>query len=301
MTSLWRSSTIAAPDPAGDVVERLVPAHALPAVAAARARAPQRIQDAVGVGDLVERRRALGAVAPARARVLRVALELAHLQRLAVDVGEQPARRLAVEARRRDEHEALLHALRPRARVELDPVVPALLRRERGQVHAARARGRTSPRAPRSSRRAALTRVVQRARGRSCQRHRLAGLDVGVLVGEQAEQRRRAPRRRPATARRARPRRARAPPRTRARSDRASSRARPAARARSGGRWSPRRPRARGARAPRRRAPTRPPAARPARARAAAPASAAWTSRWPGSSGLCHRSRARACANRYAV
>ena len=46
------------------------------------ARAPEREQDAVGVGDLVERRRPLGAVAAARARVLRVALELADLERL---------------------------------------------------------------------------------------------------------------------------------------------------------------------------------------------------------------------------
>ena len=47
--------------------------------AAARARALQRVEDALGVVDLVERRRALGAVAPAAARVGRVALELADL------------------------------------------------------------------------------------------------------------------------------------------------------------------------------------------------------------------------------
>jgi hypothetical protein len=60
----------------GDVVERRVPRDALPAVLAALAGAPQRKEDAVRVVDLVERRRPLRAVAPARAGVIRVALEL---------------------------------------------------------------------------------------------------------------------------------------------------------------------------------------------------------------------------------
>ena len=121
-----------------DVVEGLVPGHALPAVLAALAGALQGEEDAVGVFHLVEGRRPLGAASPARARVLGVALELLHLERLAIDVGEQPARRLAVEAGGRDEHEVPLDALRPRARVELDPVVPALLRRVGGELGPAR-------------------------------------------------------------------------------------------------------------------------------------------------------------------
>jgi len=50
--------------PRGDPVERLVPADTLPLAAAARADPLERVEDAVGVGDLVDRRRALGAVAP---------------------------------------------------------------------------------------------------------------------------------------------------------------------------------------------------------------------------------------------
>src|SRR5262249_61422005 len=80
------------------------------------------------------------AVAPAGARMLGVALELADLAGCAVDVGEQAARRFAVEAGGGHQHVAALDALGPGPGVELDPVVPALLGRERGKVDAARAR-----------------------------------------------------------------------------------------------------------------------------------------------------------------
>ncbi len=121
-------------DAPGDVVECLVPRDGLPTSSAASAGSAKRVEDPVGIPDLVQRGRALGAVASARAGVLRVALELAHFERLRVDVGEQAAGRLAVEARRRDEHRPPLDSSRPRLRVELDPVVPALLRRERDQM-----------------------------------------------------------------------------------------------------------------------------------------------------------------------
>src|SRR5581483_4504884 len=107
-----------------------VPRDALPLAGATFAGAPQRVEDPVRIGDLVERRRPLRAVAPARARVLRVALQLSDLSGLFVDVREEAARRLAVEAGRRDERVAALDALGPRGRLELDPVVPALAGRE---------------------------------------------------------------------------------------------------------------------------------------------------------------------------
>ena len=84
-----------------------------------------------GIRDLVERGRAFGAVASARAGMLGVALELADLQRLFVDIGEKPAGRFTVEAGRGHEHVALLDSLRPGARVELAPVVPSLLAEEK--------------------------------------------------------------------------------------------------------------------------------------------------------------------------
>jgi hypothetical protein len=126
-------------DPAGDVIEGGVPVDLLPAALAALADAAQRVEDPVRVGDLVDRRRALGTVASPRTRVLGVALELAHLEGFSVDIGEQPAGRLAVEARRRDEHRAVLHPLGPGSRVELHPVVPPLLRRVGREVDPARA------------------------------------------------------------------------------------------------------------------------------------------------------------------
>src|SRR5262247_2313956 len=63
-------------DAAGEVVERLIPRDALPLAAAARPHAPQRIEDALRVGHLVERRGALGAVTAAASRVNRITFEL---------------------------------------------------------------------------------------------------------------------------------------------------------------------------------------------------------------------------------
>src|SRR5207245_9967294 len=120
-------------DPPRDVVEHLVPADALPLAAAPRSLAPQRREDALRVLDLVERGRALRAVAPAAARVHGVALELLDRERVLIDVGQQPAGRLAVEADRRDQRVAPRHLAGPRDRIELLPVAPALDRRIGGE------------------------------------------------------------------------------------------------------------------------------------------------------------------------
>src|SRR6187402_953453 len=70
--------------------------------------------------------------------MLRVAFELADLAGLAIDVGEETARRLAVEAGRRHQLVALLDPLRPRLRIELGPVVPAFVRRIGAELRTAR-------------------------------------------------------------------------------------------------------------------------------------------------------------------
>ena len=84
---------------------------------------------------------------------------------------------------------------RPRLGVELDPVVPALLGREGGEVDAAGPR--VEGLAPRLDVVPGGAHPLPSARGRvgigglrlgSCQRHGLAGLDVGVLVGQQPGQ-----------------------------------------------------------------------------------------------------------------
>src|SRR5262249_42002952 len=114
------------PDALPDVVEHLVPRDALPAPSTARADAAQRIADALGIGHLVQRRRAFGAIASAAAGMRRVAFELLDREGLAVDVGEELAARFAVEADRRDQRVAPLDLLGPGDRVVLFPVVPAL-------------------------------------------------------------------------------------------------------------------------------------------------------------------------------
>ena len=119
-----------AADAAGEIVERLVPRDALPLPFTARSRAFQRKEDAFRIRDLVERRRSLRAIPPATSRVVGISLELADLFRLLIDVRQESARGLAVEARRR--HEAVVSSA-------LDPIVPPLDGRKRGEslLHAA--------------------------------------------------------------------------------------------------------------------------------------------------------------------
>ena len=105
--------------PLGERVQHVIPAHPLPLAAAARPRAAQGVQDPLGIGDLVERGRALGAVATTGTGMAGMTFELANLERVGVDVGEQPARRLAVEADGRHEHRLAHHLARPRRRVVL--------------------------------------------------------------------------------------------------------------------------------------------------------------------------------------
>ena len=175
-------------DPGRDIVERLVPGAPLPPTGAALADPPERVQDPLGVVDLVDGRRALGAVAAARPRVRRVALHLGDGQVVLGHVGEQPARGLAVEAGGGDQHELARHLARMR-----------LARRSR--------RGGPRSRAAGSSRRCSCERapgrsgaVGRRQRpgrpggprlrssspfGASRQRYVLGGADVDGLVGEQ--------------------------------------------------------------------------------------------------------------------
>jgi hypothetical protein len=72
--------------------------------------------------------------------MLRITLELANLKGVLIDISQQAARRLAVEARRRHEHIALFYAARPCLRVQLYPIIPPLFRRKCGEVNAAWAR-----------------------------------------------------------------------------------------------------------------------------------------------------------------
>ena len=116
-------------DPPGDVIEGVIPGHALELRGAAWAGPLERVEDALGILGLVDRRRALGAIAPTGSGMGRVALDLDDLFGLLVDVGEQAARGLAVEACRRHQHVVLLDLLGVRLGVVHHDVVPGLDRR----------------------------------------------------------------------------------------------------------------------------------------------------------------------------
>ena len=281
-----------------------------------------RVQDPVRVGDLVDRRRALGAVAAARPGMLRVALELAHLPGLPVHVGEQPARGLAVEAGGGDEHVVPLLAGRPGPGGQLHPVVPPFPGRERGQVHPARPLVEGLP-----------ARLGRGPGGRYPAPELVQGYVLGgphgidLPIGERVRRAVRTgrPARRRARRRAARPARAGWPgSRSRAPRPRPRSRTIPMP---NGRRCLPRvssctasrawavtcgsvispATSARWAAAATARIISSAVTARPGASHAssgsmaAAPASAACTARCGASSGLCHMSRALACANRYAV
>ena len=70
------------------IVEHFVPTHALPISCTALAASLQGIKNAIGVGNLIERGRTFGAVAPAAARILWIAFELLNLVRVFVDIGK---------------------------------------------------------------------------------------------------------------------------------------------------------------------------------------------------------------------
>jgi hypothetical protein len=126
--------------PSRDLVEGLVPVDLNPLALAPFPGSFQRIEDPVGIGDLVDGGRPLGAVAAPRPGMLGVALELADLEGVPVDVGEEATRRLTVETGRGHEGIVLLHSIRPRPGVELHPVVPTLLGWEGGEMDPARTR-----------------------------------------------------------------------------------------------------------------------------------------------------------------
>src|SRR5262249_1777722 len=170
--------------------EGLLPGDALPLPLAARPRPAEGIEDALGIRHLVERGGALGAVAAAAAGMRGVALEFLDLEGALVHVGEQPAGGLAVEADRRDERVLPLHPPRPRARVELLPVVPECGGRGAGETpprprEGPGGRGGRAPRAGAWRSRAtgwsgSVTRSVMVSA--SAQRHGLARAYPEILV-----------------------------------------------------------------------------------------------------------------------
>src|SRR3970040_1104946 len=77
--------------PRRDIVEHFVPTDTLPFTLTSFADALQGITYAIGIGDLVERRRSLGAIAATTAGMLRIALEAADTVGVLLDEREQTA------------------------------------------------------------------------------------------------------------------------------------------------------------------------------------------------------------------
>src|SRR6266850_3170529 len=96
-----------------DVVENFVPAHSFPFSLSPLSHTLQGITNALGIGDLIERRWPLGAIASSAAGVLRVAFESADAQRFLVDETEEAARGLTVKTDRRNDLIMLLYFSRP--------------------------------------------------------------------------------------------------------------------------------------------------------------------------------------------
>jgi len=76
----------------GDRIEHFIPRGAFPFALAASSGAFEWEENPIRIGYLIECRRTLGAIAPARAGMLRIPLKLLYLARHLIDIREQPTR-----------------------------------------------------------------------------------------------------------------------------------------------------------------------------------------------------------------
>lgn len=114
-------------------IERFIPRRTFPLPFAALARALHGIENPIRIGNLIQRRRAFGAIPSTRTGMLRIPLKLLHLTRDLIDISQQPARGLTVKTRRRHQRVMPLDSPGPRPRIELGPIIPPLLRGKRRQ------------------------------------------------------------------------------------------------------------------------------------------------------------------------
>src|SRR6266550_1480712 len=115
--------------PRGDVVEHFVPSDAFPLPFTAFADALQRIANSLGIANLIERRRAFGAISTSAAGMFRIAFEAPNAMGVLFDKSQQTACRLAVKANRWNDTAMLFDFARPLAGIVLDPIVPFFHRR----------------------------------------------------------------------------------------------------------------------------------------------------------------------------
>src|SRR5262249_10057755 len=113
-------------DASPKVVQHLIPRDALPFAFAAFTRPPQRVQDALRIGYLIDGCRPFGEVTSPTARMRRIAFKLLDAHRFFVYVSKQPAGSFAVEADCRDERVMPLDSPWPLPGIVFRPVMPAV-------------------------------------------------------------------------------------------------------------------------------------------------------------------------------
>ena len=118
------------PDAGGDIVEGLVPGDAFPLSFAPFSAPFEGIEDAVGVGDLVDGSRPFRAVSPPARRMVGVAFEFADFTGFFVYERRQSTSGFAVEAGGGHDGIAFFGDFRPGFGFVLDPVVPFFRRGE---------------------------------------------------------------------------------------------------------------------------------------------------------------------------
>src|SRR5690242_4752221 len=82
---------------AGDVIESFIPRDALPLSRAPLANALQRITNPLGIVDLIERGRSLGAISPPTAGMLRIAVETPDTSGVLFNKSQKPACGFTIE------------------------------------------------------------------------------------------------------------------------------------------------------------------------------------------------------------
>src|SRR6266568_7022970 len=109
----------------GKRIQHLIPCGTLPSAFAALALPFERIQNAFRVIDLVDGGWSFRAVTPATTRMIGITLKAFDAPCFFVNIGEQAASCLAVEADGRDNLVVLLSFARPNLCVIFHPVMPA--------------------------------------------------------------------------------------------------------------------------------------------------------------------------------
>src|SRR5215468_3770207 len=115
------------------IIQHLVPGHALPLPFTTLPCSAQWIEDALRIVDLIDGGWALGAVASTTAGMRRIALKLLHAHLVFIHICQQPARSFAVEANGGNQRIMFLNSARPLRRIVFSPIIPAIGWRKAGE------------------------------------------------------------------------------------------------------------------------------------------------------------------------